>query len=66
MSDQPQQLSIPAVNVTVDVKEAILKILEKSDLYFDTAAKDEGDTWHGCMRMNANNQCIRALLEAIK
>ncbi len=65
MTDTPQ-LTLPTVNVTIDVKEAILKILENSNSHYNQASTSGGDAWHGCLRLHANNMCIRALLESIK
>ena len=58
-------LEIKAVNVTVDVKEAILRILINSDQSFlNWRTHTDGNIY--VREMNANNQNIKILLEAIK
>lgn len=59
------QTNIPAVNMTVDVKEAITNILNMSNEYYEYANKD-GDYKKACIRMIASNRAILAILQSIK
>jgi hypothetical protein len=56
-------IELPATKVTIDVKEAILKILENSaGSYASWLNCDHG---HGYVReMNSNNMAIKAILES--
>jgi enolase len=59
------KIEVKAVNMTVDVKLVILKILEESERSFTKWVGCESG--HGYVReMHSNNQSIKYLLEAIK
>jgi hypothetical protein len=58
-------IELETINITIDVKKAILLILGNSDTSFDRWL--ECESGHGYVKeMNSNNLAIRAILESIK
>lgn len=66
MTEQNTPTIIPAVNMNVDIKKAIISILNNSDNQFSNAMSSSSTNPYGYLKaMDANNDAIRAILNAI-